>query len=161
MTSALRWGRVLVVVLWVTNAAPVKAEGFRLGASAGVTSTYNQTYFTLGGRLGYDVGFGVTPELGLTLWTGGTPSIVELSPGITWYMPLPVIRPYVGAFYSYQFVGSGYANQDAVGGRAGIGLFGAGPVSVSIGAAYKKLLSCPANASCETWWPEAFAGVGF
>lgn len=161
MTSALRCGRVVVVAVLVAFAVPAKAEGFRIGASAGVASMYDQTYFGIGGRLGYDLGFGVTPELGATYWTGGTPTIFELAPGVTWYMPLPIIRPYVGAFYSHQFLGSGFSDQDAIGGRAGISLFGLGPLQLSVGAAYKKQLSCPANGSCDTWWPEAFAGIGF
>ncbi len=159
MRKALGCGRVLVVAVLVAMAAPTSAEGVRLGASAGVTSTRNQTYFTIGGRLGYDVAFGVTPEIGISAWMGGTPSIIEVAPGVTWYMPLPILRPYIGAFYAHDFVSSGYPNQDALGGRAGISLFGAGPVSVSVGAAYKKYLSC--SIDCDTWWPEVFAGIGF
>src|SRR5512138_1975194 len=131
MTSALRCGRVVVVASLLTLAVPATAEGFRIGASGGVASMYNQTYVGLGARLGYDLGLGVTPELGAAYWTGGTPTIFELAPGVTWYMPLPVIRPYVGAFYSHLFLGSGFPDQDALGGRAGISLIGMGPVQVS------------------------------
>ena len=54
---------------------------------------------------------------------------------------------------------SGFPDQDALGVRAGIGLLGAGPLSINIGVAYERRLSCPAD--CDTWWPEASAGLSF
>src|SRR5512140_3453311 len=157
MTFAFRWGRVLLLAWIVSVAAVARADGFRISGTAGMTSTLNQTYFTLGGRLGYDVAFGLTPEIGASYWMGGTPSIFSLSPGVTWYMPLPRVRPYVGAFYSHEFFSGGFPDQDALGARGGIAIFGAGPLSVNVGVAYKRQMSC--SVSCDTWWPEASAGL--
>jgi hypothetical protein len=70
-----------------------------------------------------------------------------------------LLRPYVGGFYAHDFIGSGLPDRDSVGLRAGVGLFGAGPVAVNVGAAYARQLSCAAN--CDTWWPEASASVAF
>lgn len=159
MDLALRWCRLLLLAWFVAVAVPARADGFRLSGTAGMTSTFNQTYFTLGGRLGYDVAFGLTPEIGASWWTGGTPSIFSLSPGVTWYMPLPLVRPYVGAFYSHDFMSGGFPDQDALGARGGLALLGAGPLSVNVGVAYKRQMSCAA--SCDTWWPEATAGIQF
>ena len=159
MNHAHRIGRIVAAALMLTLASRTTAEGLRLGASAGVGRAYGQTYYQLGGRLGYDVGFGITPEMGLAYWGGASPSFWQLSPGLTWYFPVPLLRPYLGGFYAHDFVGSGLPDQDGIGVRGGIGLLGAGPVSVNIGIAYERRLSCPAD--CDTWWPEASAGVSF
>ena len=159
MTHVHRFGRVLAAVLSLALAGEAGADGLRLGASAGVGRAYGQTFFELGGRLGYDLGFGFTPEVGLAFWGGGTPNFVQLSPGLTWYAPLPIIRPYLGGFYAHDFVSSGFPDQDALGVRGGIGLLGAGPLFINIGVAYERRLSCPAD--CDTWWPEASAGLSF
>ena len=139
--------------------APASAEGLRIAGSAGIGRAYGQTYAQFGARVGYDVGLGLTPEVGASLWSGGTPTFLQVTPGITWYLPLPIFRPYVGGFYSHEFVGSGLPDQDGVGARAGVALFGLGPLSVNVGVAYERRLSCPGD--CDTWWPEASAGFAF
>ena len=159
MTQARRGVRVLAAVLLLAIATPTRAEGFRVTGTAGVGTAYSHTYFVVGGRVGYDVAFGVTPELGLTYWGGSTPSFLQLAPGVTWYMPLPVLRPYVGGFYVHDFLSSGFPDQDGVGVRGGIGLGGGGPVSLLVGVAYERRLSC--SVDCDTWWPEALVGVSF
>ena len=157
--NAPRIGRVLVAILTLALASPAFAEGLRLGASAGVGRAYGQTYYEVGGRLGYDLGFGVTPEIGLAYWGGATPTFYQLTPGLTWYFPLPLVRPYLGGFYAHDFVSSGFPDQDGLGVRGGIGLLGAGPLSINVGIAYERRLSCPAD--CDTWWPEASVGIAF
>ena len=159
MNRVHRIVRVLAAVLTLALAGRTAAEGLRLGVSAGVGRAYDQTYYQLGGRVGYDVGFGLTPEVGLAYWGGATPSFVQLSPGLTWYFPLPVLRPYLGGFYAHDFVSDGLPDQDGIGVRGGIGLLGAGPLSINVGVAYERRLSCPAD--CDTWWPEASAGLAF
>jgi len=159
MAQVHRIGRVFAVVLALASGRGALAEGWRIGASAGVGSAYNETYYELGGRIGYDIGFGLTPEVGLSYWGGNTPTFVQLTPGVTWYVPLPLIRPYVGGFYAHDFVNSGFPDQDALGLRGGIGLLGLGPLYIDIGIAYERRLSCPAD--CDTWWPEASAGISF
>ncbi len=154
-----RIARVLALVLLLGAAGRSSADGLRLTGSVGVGDSYGHTYYTLGGRVGYDVAFGITPEVSLTFFRGATPTFVQLAPGLTWYVPLPFIRPYVGGFYAHEFVGDGFPDEDALGVRGGIGLLGLGPVSLNIGAAYERRLSC--SASCDAWWPEASAGFGF
>lgn len=157
---ALRAALPAALVAAAALAAPSShADGVRLSASAGVGRAYDQTYYALGGRVGYDLGAGLTPELGLTLWGGATPGFVQLAPGLTWYVPLPTFRAYLGGFFAHDFVGSGFPDQDALGVRAGVGLAGAGPVGLSVGIAWARRLSC--SADCDTWWPEAVAGVAF
>jgi hypothetical protein len=152
-------GCVLATVLTLTLSGRASADGLVFGANAGVGSSYGHTYYEVGARLGYGLGMGLTPELGLAYWGGATPTFYQLSAGVTWYVPLPVIRPYVGGFYAHDFLSSGFSDQDGIGVRGGIGLLGLGPLSVNIGIAYERRLSCPAD--CDTWWPEASAGISF
>src|SRR5512133_5436 len=98
MTCAHRRGRVFVVAMMLGIASPAFADGLRIGGSAGIGRAYGQTYILFGGRVGYDVGFGITPEVGAALWSGGTPTFLQVTPGVTWYLPLPLVRPYVGGF---------------------------------------------------------------
>jgi hypothetical protein len=159
MTTIRRAARVAAFLLSLAAASRAGADGPRIGLAAGVGSAYGQTYYALGGRLGYDVAFGLTPEVGLMFWDGANPSFVQLSPGLTWYVPIPFVRPYLGGFYAHDFVAGGQPDQDSVGFRGGIGVLGAGPVSVNVGFAYARRLSCAG--SCDTWWPEASAGFAF
>ena len=129
-----------------------------LGLVIGGGSSYGQSYFLIGGRVGYGLGLGLEVSLDGQWWMGGTPSIGKLAPGLIWVAPLP-IRPYLGAYYAHWFVGSGYADEDAIGGRVGLIVGGAGRVSLAVGVAYEHALSCTVN--CDAWFPEAMAGVTF
>ncbi len=131
----------------------------RVAAMAGAGSAFGQTYFLFGARLGYELALGLELDLEGQWWTGASPGLGKIAPGLIWYAPLPLIRPYVGAFYAHWFVGSGLGDQDALGWRAGLQVASAGPASVDIGFAYERLLSCAAN--CDSWWPEATASVRF
>ncbi len=160
---------VALLVLLVASPARAGDDGsaqsaesphhWRLGAMAGVGSAYHNTYFLLGARVGYEIAFGLTLDVEGQWWTGSTPSLGKLAPGLIWYVPIPLLHPYIGAFYAHWFVGSNFGDQDAVGWRAGLQVASAGPASVDVGFAYEHLLSCPAN--CDSWWPEVSAGVRF
>lgn len=140
-------------------AAPRAEAQLHVGATAGASYAFGQTYFSLGGHLGYGVGFGLEPNVEAQWWLGQSPTIVKLAPGITWYLPLPLIRPYVGGYYARWIVSSGVSDQDALGARAGLVVFSAGPASAGLGVAYERRLSC--NVNCDTWLPEASAGITF
>jgi hypothetical protein len=142
------------------SAPPAESsQHWRLGAMAGVGSVYHNAYFLFGGRIGYELALGFTLDLEGQWWTGSTPGLFKLAPGLIWYAPIPLLRPYIGAFYAHWFVGSGFADQDAVGWRAGLQVASAGPAAIDVGFAYEHLLSCPAD--CDSWWPEISAGLRF
>ncbi len=131
---------------------------WRIAGSFGAGSAFDQSYFVLGARVGYELALGLVLDVEGQWWMGSSPSLGKLAPGLTWYAPLP-FRPYVGAYYARWFIGSGGGAQDAVGGRAGVEVASAGPASLTVGAAYERLLSCSAN--CDSWWPEATVGLRF
>jgi hypothetical protein len=129
---------------------------WRLSASIGAGTSYGKTYFLLGARLGRELVGGLALELDGQYWAGQSPSLGKLAPGLTWYSP---VRVYVGAYYARWFVGSGFPDQDAIGGRAGYILLSRGRTFAAVGIAYERVLDCSSN--CESYWPEASVGVSF
>jgi hypothetical protein len=142
-------------------AAPVvvaqpKQSRWRGSFTVGAGTSYGETYFMAGARIGYILTHGLAAELEGQYWMGATPEIGKIAPGITWYSPY---RVYAGAYYARWLVGSGYPDQDALGARAGVSLTSKGPASVGVGIAYEHALSC--SRDCDAWWPEASVGVRF
>lgn len=135
-----------------------KPHPVSLGLVIGGGSSYGQSYFLFGARVGYGIGLGLELSLDGQWWTGGTPSMGKLAPGLIWVAPLP-FRPYLGAYYAHWFLGSGYVDEDALGGRVGLIMGGAGRVSLAVGVAYEHAFSCSLN--CDAFFPEAMASVSF
>jgi hypothetical protein len=152
-------GVVIAVALLLTLPAPASAGGFSVGANAGAGFAFGQSYYSVGARAGYGLGLGLELDLAGDYLGGATPGLFKLSPGLTWYSPLPTFQPYVGAFYSHWFVGSGLPDQNSVGLRGGLTLFSAGPASAGFGVAYERVLSCARD--CDSWRPEAVARLSF
>ena len=135
---------------------PPRESRWRLSASVGAGSSYGNTYFLIGARIGRELVGGLALEVDGQYWAGESPSLGKIAPGLTWYAPF---RAYVGAYYARWFVGSGFPDQDAVGARAGYTLLSRGRAFAGVGVAYEKALDCKSN--CESWWPEASVGVSF
>ena len=148
----------LVAAASLLVASPARAEGWNVGGSAGATYAFGQTYLSFGLRAGYLVGLGFEPNVRADWWTAASPSVFKISPGLNWYAPLP-FRPFVGGFYSHWFVSSNLPDRDSLGARAGVTFMGAGPASLSVGAAYEHALSC--SVECDSWSPELTLGVYF
>ncbi len=148
----------------VAAPAPVPAEParqpreskWRASASIGAGSSYGNTYFLVGARIGRELAAGLALEVDGQYWAGESPSLGKIAPGITWYSPF---RAYIGAYYARWFVGSGFPDQDAVGGRLGYTMISRGRAFAGVGVAYERVLDC--SRDCESWWPEASVGVSF
>jgi len=135
--------------------SPPQKRGGRLYSwgSVGTTFAYGQTYGSANLGVGWLMPTGLAPNVEVGYAFGNTPTLWVLRPGLTWYMPLPFVRPYLGAYYTHWFVGSGQADQDGVGGRAGFAL---GRV-ISLGVTYDHLLGC--SQYCDSWAPQISAGL--
>ncbi len=158
MSSPFRTLRAAVVAVALLLPPPAAAD-LHLAGTAGAGFAYDRTYLTVGGLVGYGLGFGLDLELRGEYSFLQSPRFFKLAPGVTWYVPLPLVRPYLGAYYAHWFLASGFPDSDAVGARAGLALASFGPASVSVGAAYERRLSCARD--CDGWWPEAMAGIRF
>jgi hypothetical protein len=122
-------------------------------ASVGTTFAYGQTYGSANAGVGYLMKYGIAPNVELGYAFGNSPTLWSVRPGVTWFMPVAPVRPYVGTYYTHWFVGSGLPDQDGIGGRAGLSV---GRV-VSLGVAYDHVFGCSVN--CDSWTPQISAGL--
>jgi hypothetical protein len=120
--------------------------------SIGTTFAYGETYASATLGLGYRMRAGITPNVEGSYAFGASPTVWTLRPGVTWFMPVARLSPYVGAFYTHWFV-NGREDQNGLGGRAGVSIGRA----LSLGVTYDRALNCSKN--CDIWTPQISAGV--
>jgi hypothetical protein len=137
-------------------AAPVPAQPPRgriyAWGSVGTTFAYGQTYGSANVGVGYLMKAGITPNAELSYAFGSSPTMWILRPGVTWFMPVPRLNPYVGAYLTHWFV-SDRSDENGVGARAGFSL---GRL-ISLGVTYDRALNCSKN--CEIWSPQVSASI--
>ena len=140
---------------------PVPSEPKKKGhlytwLAGGTTFAYGQTYGNVSLGAGYILPSGIAPNAELGYSFGNDPTIWSFRPGVTYFLPVPVISPYIGVFYTRWFVGSGLADQNGIGGRAGfsLGRF------LSLGVIYERMLGSCGN-DCDGWSPTITAGASF
>lgn len=123
--------------------------------SGGTTFAYNQTYASINVGAGWLMRNGLAPNVEVGSAFGNTPTLWSVRPGVSWFLPIPGVQPFIGAYYTHWFVTDGFADQNGVGGRAGVSI---GSV-LAVGVNYDHLLSC--NANCDSWTPVISAGYAF
>ncbi len=124
--------------------------------SGGTTFAYGQTYGSVNVGAGWLMRNGLAPNVELGSAFGATPTIWSVRPGVSWFLPIPRVQPFIGAYYTHWFVGGdGYSDQNGVGGRAGVSI---GSV-LAVGVNYDHVLSCPKD--CDSWTPVISAGYAF
>ncbi|HSN90934.1 MAG TPA: hypothetical protein VLS93_06875, partial [Anaeromyxobacteraceae bacterium] len=132
---------------------------WRIGASAGAGWAFGVQYFVAGASLGYRAVGGL--ELGLDAmgWFGETPSILKVSPRLTYVVTAGNLTPYAGVYYARWMLGSGYSDADAVGGRVGVFQYAGRGGGFGVGVAFERLLDC--SGECDSWSPELLAAFSF
>ncbi|MCJ7765558.1 MAG: hypothetical protein MUP09_06410 [Thiovulaceae bacterium] len=141
-----------------------------IGVTAGTGSvsyssgagTNAENYFVVGVRGDYFVRDNLSVGVGFRSWTGGTPTLQQVTLPVTYYMPTQTrYRPYLGAFYRYTYVGSDrYENYSSIGARAGVAiLFENG--YAGFGWAQEVYLKRENVSSNSSGYPEAVIGFSF
>jgi len=124
--------------------------------SAGSTFAYGNAYGNVSLGAGWLMQNGIAPNFEVGYSFGGTPDIWTLRPGITWYTPIPVLRPYIGVYYTRWLVGHGFEDRNGVGARMGfsLGRF------ISLGVLYDRVIDGCSN-NCDSWTPMISGGASF
>lgn len=119
---------------------PFRAGQIQLGLSIGYQASTDQSWFVPGVSVGYFLVNGLLAHVDTDFWIGD-PFVATPSPGLKFvFFMLPVVNPYVGAFYRHYFVGGGYEDADSVGARGGIYIL-TGPRSYfGGGVVYERIL---------------------
>jgi hypothetical protein len=136
----------------------------RLSLLIGTGYTPTDNYLILGAGVGRYLADGLELGLDYEMWIFAEPVMHRLSPGLKYvFHMVPVIKPYVGAFYRHTFVND-YDDLNYVGGRGGIYYAPKnGRMYVGGGAVYEHLLDCTDSAfvDCDSVYPEIFVGIAF
>ncbi len=143
---------------------PFDRGKMNLSAAGGTTSNFGERYFAIGAGFGYFVLDGLELELAAVHQFGDGPSISKVSPAVR-YVVQPLVGrspliPYVGVFYNHWFIGDGYADVDAIGGRAGL-LYISGRVLLGLGIAAERTVSECIDNDCWTVYPDFTISLSF
>lgn len=164
----LRWLPLFLLLASLTVLPARSADAFdqgsvsisaQVGVGQSYDQSYDQTYFVLGGSGGYYVLQGLKLGGSVSHWFGQEPQITQLSPSIEYALVfVPVVTPYVGAFYRYWIVSGGIDNFSTVGIRGGL-YAGMGGVAQFYGGLVRESAVGPCSGTCSWIYPEV--GVVF
>jgi hypothetical protein len=134
-----------------------------LVVSGGTGYAFDQTYFVLGLGVNYYVLDGLSVGLALESWTGSDPHVTKVTPSVQYvFHRVPVVKPYIGAFYRRTYV-SDLPDINSAGGRAGVYLATGRNAYVGAGAVYESYLDCNTAIyrSCTNTYPELSFTIAF
>jgi hypothetical protein len=131
--------------------------------SGGTGYAFNQSYFVFGLGVSYYVIDGLNVGLFAESWSGSDPHLYKVTPAAQYvFYQVPVLKPYVGAFYRRTYV-SGQNDINSAGGRAGAYVAAGRNAYVGAGVVYESYLDCNKSAyrSCTETYPEVSFTVAF
>ena len=144
----------------VSNSGGAFSRGTnQLRFTAGWGRSFNDDYLLLGIGAARYIKTGLSAGLHFETWLGSDPGISKLTPELTYVLvKAPRIKPYVGGFYTRNFIKDS-PDLNSIGGRAGA-YKGAGRASLGGGVVWEKYLNCDFS-DCTTVYPEVFASTSF
>ena len=125
----------------------VHASSFNAGSTTGTLAIgsgqlFREDYLIIGVGVGHYVVDGLELGVELDAWTGGDPSIYEVTPKITFVLDNPSqVKPYLGAFYNRTFI-EDFKDSDSYGYRAGFYAPAGRRSFIGIGLVYTELQDC-------------------
>jgi len=135
--------------------------GGMIGFSTAVGGGTSRSWFILGVGAGYYVLDGLEPHADTTFWIGD-PFLATLTPGIRYvFHMVPMVKPYVGAFYRHYFVDGPLGDTDSIGGRAGVNFMVNDFSYVAGGLVYEHFLDEDLFAEADQFYPEIMISVSF
>ena len=142
---------------------PFDQGKMNLSIAGGSTSNFGERYFAIGGGFGYFILDGLELGLAAVHQFGDGPSISQVQPRVR-YVVQPLVGkfpliPYVGAFYNHWFIGDGYTDVDAIGGRAGL-IYLSGRILLGLGVAVERTVS-ECIEDCTAVYPDFSISLSF
>jgi len=141
-------------------AIPSKAAFKKGDKSLSIAASANKDYVVVGAGFGYYIYDGLKLNLKGSHYFGD-PAITTLTPGLEYVLFfVPVIKPYVGSFYTHWFISDDFSDMDSIGFRGGIYYTG-GSLTLGGGVVYEKYLGTCHLSDCSGFYPEIFANISF
>jgi hypothetical protein len=131
--------------------------------SGGTGYAFDQSYFVLGLGLTYYVIDGLNVGLFAESWSGNDPHFYKVTPSVQYvFYQVPVVKPYVGAFYRRTYFSS-LPDINSVGGRAGAYIAAGRNAYIGGGVVYESYLDCNKSIyrSCSETYPEISFTLAF
>lgn len=124
------------------NAGPFDEGSTNATIAIGSGQVYTEDYLIIGAGIGHFLTHGLEVSLDVNAWTGGEPSLYELTPKLTYVVDNQSgVLPYLGVFYNRTFI-EDLDDSDSYGYRAGFYSPIGGRTFVGIGLVYTELQDC-------------------
>lgn len=165
-----RWVLAVALVCGPFGAAQADAGPFsqgrsRIAISGGSAGGFGgERYLVLGATYGYFLVDGLELGMGAQAWLLGDPSVYTLTPQVRYVLHfVPVLKPYVGGFFSRWFVGGDGDDLSTMGARAGAFYVTGGGGFVGGGVVVETILDCQLedDADCTDIYPEIAFSIVF
>ena len=158
----------IFLALILSSPSIVQASPFDQGVVTGSIligsgRAYNDDYTVFGVGIGYYLVNGLQIGVDYEYWSGGDPTIQQISPRLNYvFARSEIFSPYVGAFYRRTKI-SNLPDDNAYGGRAGAYMRSGNNLIVGFGIAYVEYEDCQEAiySSCSDTYPEFTFGAYF
>jgi len=139
---------------------PFEQGRWRGGLFGGYGSSFGDSYFIVGGSISRVMARGLDAGVDFETWLGSDPGLSKVSPQLRYVLlGSPRTMPYLGAFYSRTFVGSGLDDWNSWGGRAGVYQRAGRATMIGAGVVVEQYLDC--DEDCTEVYPEASVSLFF
>jgi len=145
---------------WV-QASPFDEGVVNTSILIGSGRAYNDDYTVFGIGIGYYLVNGLQLGVDYEYWSGGEPTIQQISPRINYvFTRTKSFSPYIGVFYRRTMIDT-LPDSDAYGGRAGAYFRSGDNFIMGAGVAYIEYKNCEESIfqSCSDTYPEFTFGV--